>query len=579
MRTGLGRVFTLLPFIFVLLSSVTYAVVVETENIYSIQDTSTNSYQPTYWLNDSSDRGGLGMEYIGSCRYMRSYFEFSPNITAFPDKILEQVLINFSLQSGAYTVPYVNETTGVYQASVPHGAFYSNISIVENFTGVNLSWNNKPSPIQYTSIYDFFINESVGVPAQRFIGEKDITDITQIKNITYHHINESINLGVFPNELTAGGCDYFQATSYYRTSEGTGLQPKLIFKWADFYTAKITGTDTTYTYFDFETYTTDSITFPEADFYYDAVSDKLIMLGDTVATFYGREGSNDNTLSEIPCTVDAYAPSEQMNFSVTNQPLGYSIYCFNISESFGGRQYAGAIKIINNTNVRGGINNEFDFFYALYSPDWLEIYNVQHSPQSPIINQSVVVTWKTTLEADSTLYFRMRESGNDSYSSWGTIENLTESVLSHSLTINGSEFIRDNFFYQYYVESASVTETNDGNYYNFTVGGFYEIDFPPNYTTPEHGWNITDNTGIAITNLERNTGVDAIIWLYLMAFLIIAFCSGAGFLLGNSGLGFGIFITLVFIFTLFHWLPSWIIMPFILVTGLILAKLISKVFS
>lgn len=209
---------------------------------------------------------------------------------------------------------------------------------------------------------------------------------------------------------------------------------KVVYTVTDWINADTSGTDTSITYFDFESGHASSGYFNEADFAYDAVGN--ILTPYVPVSFYDSVTSNENDMSDILCSVNGgYSTSPRTSINI---PFGtYDIFCFNLTGNHNGYNFYGAIKVINNTNVRGGVNPEFDFYSGFYSSVFNAFTSPSYSPSTPVDNVNLTITWSTTTPITTNLRFRT-VLGSE-YGAYSTFYGDNETYNNvHSVEIDSS---------------------------------------------------------------------------------------------------------------------------------------------
>jgi hypothetical protein len=261
------------------------------------------------------------------------------------------------------------------------------------------------------------------------------------------------------------------------------------------------------------------------------------------------------------------------NFSEINQPDGtYDIYCWN--STITDRPYIGVFMLLTHSGSDGS-------FRAVWlNTEYFDIFGVAHSPNIPLANMSVVVSWATTLTADSRVYYRYATISNvTSYSGWTSIYDAT-ATTSHAITISGS-YILDNYYYQYWVQSirsgTEINETNNGNYYNFTVGG----GKLPEYIVPPSLENQTYPVLYNATyNLANNLGVDQFLIVNLFAIIIVLITTIGSLWFTHSPLmAGGVFIIGVALLSLFGYLPYYMFIIIALIIAMAMVRVIGGIFG
>jgi hypothetical protein len=188
---------------------------------------------------------------------------------------------------------------------------------------------------------------------------------------------------------------------------------------------------------------------------------------------------------------------------------------------------------------------------------------VQHSPTNPQEGQTVTVSWLTSLPTDSTVFYRYRNASdidNDSsYVTWLNA-NVSALVTAHSVPINGSNIL-DGKYYQYFVVSNGVNDTNNGLYYNFTVGAV--------------GTSINPDSSLneAINRLSESglCSGSSCVYLFLGLPILIIFTLVAWFYIGST-FGKAVFLILLTVESLTNLLPIFLVLPVILITAFYVAR-------
>lgn len=285
------------------------------------------------------------------------------------------------------------------------------------------------------------------------------------------------------------------------------------------------------------------------------------------------QDSSATRMSEAQCFVtSAYG---YFNFTEINQPPGYyDIYCWNSSVT--NRPATGAVMLKDNTPGSSG-----SMRMAKFNADYFVISNVDHDPDNPLPNMSTVITWDTTQQADSRIYWRSAPLSNQTNLTGWSSKYLDESVYTHDLTINGT-YIIENRFYQYWVESnrsgTVVNATNSGLYYNFSVGGIY---FPIVSETPEGYENQTAPVlNDAAENLATQLGLDVVIIINIIAiFIVSVFSIVALYCFKNPLFSAVIFITFTAVFTVIGFLPWYFFIILSLIFAFAMVKLMKGLFQ
>lgn len=243
----------------------------------------------------------------------------------------------------------------------------------------------------------------------------------------------------------------------------------LNFTYTNFLEGEVLATDIATTFYDFESGSARSASFPEADFKYDASANTITPLLATMK-FKTSELDNTDTMNSQVCSGSGFSSNA---ISSVNVPTGtYDIYCFNLSSQHGGRQFYGAIKVINNTNVRSGGAVDFDFYEAMYGTAYSTFGNIVLTPTPAQRSRNLTVSWDTTTAQSSVVKFRFQSLVNSSYSALNTVEN-TSLVTHHSIIIDKS--LMTGAFYTMFLQG---TDGSGGSFtsdeFNFSTINFQE---------------------------------------------------------------------------------------------------------
>ncbi len=592
MRTRTGKVnpflFFLVTLVFVsFMSSSSYGVIIVTEIINATEDTTINERSDTdvtdsWRLQNDSIVGFIGC--LLPSHEVNSLFKFNfSNSTNF-NRILELMEFNITVIDGGAgdntnftedgtTVSWKQTCASGIKEYAPIITAVPEINITDNIT-----WNTKPSAISSVFIEQksFLTNQITGHSAS-----VDISNITFLLDQFYKETQ--ISFEVKSNE-TLTSCNIGRSTCYvaWNTSDSNQPfgKPNIKLSFTDFLTASVFGTDTVATYFDFETGHAQSSAFDEADFVYDINDAKITPLGGATMSFGTSKSDSDNDLIDFNCPLNGGWLTDTI--TNVNIPLGtFDIICFNLSSEHGNRDFFGGIKVINNTNVRGNFRFEFDFYHALYGAEWFQIFSVRNRPANPIPNQTVFIEWETSQDANSTIFWRLKKVG-ENYSAWSRQDNTTV-TKSHSLNIS-NEFILESYFYQYYVLSGTLNETNGGIFYNFSVGSGVLPDLPTSGCggplgqgdancsyIPEAAKCVDEGTCFICETTEC--------FYQLFGLIILMIITITGFYVGNFIMGLGTFTTGTIILVTIGFLPTWLLTPILILVALIVANWVRQGFG
>lgn len=221
--------------------------------------------------------------------------------------------------------------------------------------------------------------------------------------------------------------------------------------------------------------------------------------------------------------------------------------------------------MINETTTDFGdplsVRPDFTINLAYYNMSTFNVITyVSHFPTNPVANQSVLVTFSSTQQSDTTVVWRSRPFGSDTYGVWSS--NYTnESVFLHQMYIP-AEAILDARVYQYYVIAGSTNETNGTGYYSFTVGT----------VSIEGGTPVGDS----ITNLGNSgfcSGSDCV-YLFMGLPILIGATLFSWWKAGRV-LGLAVFLVTVTALATLQLLPIIILLPILVLVAVIVARMFS----
>lgn len=231
--------------------------------------------------------------------------------------------------------------------------------------------------------------------------------------------------------------------------------------------------------------------------------------------------------------------------------------------------YAGGFMVNETTTALGDPDNvrkDFRINLAYYKLDtFTVITSVSHSPSNPQPNQTVTISFASTLPQNGTVFLRYRNvsagGGEINYTNWFSFFDTMES-FTHNIAANGT-YILDGKFYQYYVVvSDSVNNTNNGAYYNFTVGalGSGGIDIGPG------------SLPTGASQLEDSGACEGSSCYWYIGLLITGIFTLISWHFGGGLLGKAVGLSLITILALYNVLPQALIVPIIALTALVVAR-------
>lgn len=299
---------------------------------------------------------------------------------------------------------------------------------------------------------------------------------------------------------------------------------------------------------------------------------------DTDKTLQERLDFED--LETAPCL----DPSNEFIIPQSTDPVSSTpsiVHCFDLRDNHGDQDFYGAFKLVNascpnSLGCDGGLgNNAWDvgLLLSFVSPSNFEVTFKSIIPTNPIKGDDVRVNFITTKNATGTVQYRIADadanlSNLSVFSQWFRV-NTTGNLTSHSPII---EDVAEDKFFQFFVfaednDGNLAVDNNTDNFYNFTVGA--RGVFKGNQTAGIV--NITSTIGNLL-----GIGFD---FVYVYGLILLVMITSFGWRFGGQMMGLGIFFTLVFGFSLFGLLPSFLLLPFVILLTLILSKVVLKFFT
>jgi len=206
-------------------------------------------------------------------------------------------------------------------------------------------------------------------------------------------------------------------------------------------------------YFDFDSGIASFTYISGADFVYDGGTvnnTKNDLIPYAPASWLKTDGSPDNNLNTANCGF-------LWDYTNTTQPYnpninGYDTYCFRLAS---GR--FGAIKIVNNTNVRGGNGTDFDFYWAVYREDYNSFQIVSQNPSPAQLNVSLDIYYTSSIPLNTE--GKIRKIIGNSYSPFAKFNGTAALALAHTLTIP-AYYINDEATYEFCPTGTSSSGIN-----------------------------------------------------------------------------------------------------------------------
>lgn len=452
----------------------------------------------------------------------------------------------------------------------------------------NMTINGKLNTTYASQVFTWKWNQNVTWNESHVIGSGIGADSDELISHTYptltsnNVLDNRVNLGLdksFVNALYQGGnitlklnqtnpliaCNLNQ-NQVKTTSEshrfGVNSGAVVTLTLANFVTTLIQNTDIVPgTVFDFESNTTSNSFSPVNDFGYDPTTNTIYpqKTKTAIPDFYTTD---ENNLDIISCAGLNYL---NVTWGSINEPIfgnpSYDVICFNQSGDHNEQDgWYGAIKVINNTNVRGGAGVDFDFYYALISPSYSTFSTPFLSPDPPQLGQNLSIFWTTSQELNTILYYK---PAGGSYS---TVQNLGNFSTYHNVTINKDSLQLSTYTFYLAGNTTSGVYSTSINY-TFTVG--------TNLNVTGNGTISTGARGLADAGFVDSP----VLGVYVLGFFILAFFTIWGFLKGGSYLGLTILVSGIVVLSTITLLPIYLLIPFIVLAAAVVVIIFRKIFT
>lgn len=234
-------------------------------------------------------------------------------------------------------------------------------------------------------------------------------------------------------------------------------------------------------YFDFDSGVASFTYISGADFVYDGGTvnnTKNDLIPYSPASWLKTDGSPGNNLNTANCGFlwDYTNSTQPYNPNIN----GFDTYCFRLAS---GR--FGAIKVINNTDVKGGNGTDFDFYWAVYREDYNSFQIVSQNPKPAQLNVSLDIYYTSSIPLNTE--GKIRKIIGNSYSPFAKFNGTSALALAHTLTIP-AYYINDEATYEFCPTGTSASGLNysalpNNDCYQFQTGyanetsPFYGSDF------------------------------------------------------------------------------------------------------
>jgi hypothetical protein len=406
-----------------------------------------------------------------------------------------------------------------------------------------------------------------------WLGGATRSDINKSTAITGIYSNDTLTLFIGSTFFSPGSGSpaNLNASIYSINSIFVNNYPRLNITVVDYLNGTKSNTDlTTYTMLDFETRVTlTGQTIDAMDlFYLPAINSIYPNAGNGVSLAYATTSTTpDNDLQTR--IRDCYSISSY-NTDAHNpniNPGVYSYICVNLSSRHQGKPFYGMLKIINNTNVRGNATNEFDYYYAVASPNYIVWSTPTLSPDPAQIGSNLTIGTTTTITlVNAVMFFRYNASGN--FTPWGTVNSEYFNSYNdvHSFILN-NQYVTSASYQIYFIANDGVI--------NYTSQVF-------SFTVSQPFYNQTNQSALpgALSGLVASGVVpDISSALWFFSSLIVVMGTGLAFWFG--GLKFGLLscVSLIVSLALMGFLPGFIVIPIFIVVGIVITRWVIGVFG
>lgn len=215
-------------------------------------------------------------------------------------------------------------------------------------------------------------------------------------------------------------------------------------------------------YYDFDSQIGSFSDFPQADFSYQLNTNTITPIhGATMALVSPPSQNPNNDLLDLNCFVGRTYTTGGVGS--LNIPLGnFSQLCFNLSAQHNGRDFLGAIKVVNNT-VAGLV---FNAQAEEYAPSFAALSSPTASPFPLVPGQNATISWTSTVPVSSGMYYFF-----DLFGVTSPVVTASDPALStsHSLDIPGDSIFANAI---YFVSLFGVDQNNNlftTPYFNFSA--------------------------------------------------------------------------------------------------------------
>lgn len=371
-------------------------------------------------------------------------------------------------------------------------------------------------------------------------------------------MNELYNTSLFSLFMSQiGGVVLNPSDSAWFASLQSNDPERLRFALSDIQTGTVRSTDTSTFRFDFEAANTSNTQY--VDFIYEPATN--ILTYNTGGQNFAFAGIGLDLTTQVTCGAEHY----NLIFTPVGITANQEVYCFNLTRQHNGEEFYGAIKILNNTNVRGGAGIDFDFQYALYSPNYVVFSAPEYSPNPQQAGLNLTVTWLTSIPLTTELRFTVNLTNGTLIPLNTVFGDSGALVTTHNAIINKDFMTYGTYFITLYGNSSSGLQFNTTTY-NFTIGQAFN-----NRTAP---------LPRALDDLvDSGFCSDFTTCTYIFGLALLAFASLFAFFYGGLQLGLAAFTTMAMIESLVGLLPIFLIVPLIVITALVVVNLFRKSFT
>lgn len=325
-----------------------------------------------------------------------------------------------------------------------------------------------------------------------------------------------------------------------------------------------------FTEFNFESgYGSISLYMPGADFEYRTSIYADPNLRNTISPINGvvmrHTSASENPTNDLSTDIQKCLAYPTYTDADTNKPVYagngvYSEFCFNLTSRFNEPTY-GMIKVINNTDVRGSADPEFDFYYIIVTTSYNNFGFPTWSPNPGLPGLSLTVSVDSSA-LSAIMRYRFQPIG-------GMLTNFYQvqdsgSLTNHIFTIPSTDVMGGNIEAYFVGQDLFNGMNTTSGWFNITVGA---INTNPNASVLPAAISGLQASGVVP---DYNTGV------WLVGGLILILGAGMAFIAGGPKLGVAAGVALLLALGLIGFIPFFIVIPVIVFAVIVIVRFLSS---